>query len=167
VIHVISGPSDRIEYGIQLYQEGYGERLYLTGRGRQAGEYKRKAVRLGVPAEAVVADGAWVTSTYSEALRLQTYIAQSEVPVRSVIVCSDAYHTRRARWAYRRVLGSQVQLQMAPVPFDQSPLQREWWVHPLSRERVAEEYAKLVYYFARYQLFHGPIRAWLVSLDTS
>jgi uncharacterized SAM-binding protein YcdF (DUF218 family) len=165
VIHVVSGPNYRVDHSIQLYQQGYGKQLFLTGRGRQAGDHKRRAIRQGVPPEAITADGSAVTSTYSEALRLQAFIAQSETPVRSVIVSSDAYHMRRARWAYRRVLGDQVQVQMSPVPFESSPFRHEWWTHRRSFQRVVEEYVKLAYYCARYKVFRGPIREWLASLD--
>lgn len=168
VIHVISGPNYRIDYSVQLYQQGYGKQLFYTGRGTQTYIQKRRAVRQGVPQEAIVTDGSWVTSTYSEALRLQALIVQREgsgSPIRSVIVTSDAYHMRRARWAYRQVLGDQVRLQMAPVPLEASPYRREWWTHPRSREHVRDEYLKLAYYYARYKLFRGPIRSWLASLD--
>lgn len=164
-IHVVSGPNYRVDHSIQLYQQGYGKLLFYTGRGRQAGEHRMRAIRKGVPPEAVVADGSLVTSTYSEAVRLQTFIAESETPIRTVIVVSDAYHMRRARWAYRQVLGDQVQVRMAPVPFEASPFRREWWTHRRSVKRVLEEYAKLAYYCARYRLFRGPIQEWLASLD--
>lgn len=165
VIHVVSGPNYRVDHSIQLYQQGYGRLLFYTGRGRQADEHKSRAIRQGVTPEAVVADGSPVTSTYSEAVRLQTFIAQSETPIRSVIVVSDAYHMRRARWTYRQVLGDQVQVRMAPVPFESSPFRREWWTHRRSLKRVLEEYAKLAYYCARYRLFRGPIQEWLAALD--
>jgi uncharacterized SAM-binding protein YcdF (DUF218 family) len=165
VIHVLSGPNYRVDYGVRLYHEGYGTVLHFTGRGGQASSHKRRAVRQGVPESAIVADGSWVTSTYSEALRLQAYIAESETPIDSVIVSSDAYHMRRARWTYRQVLGDRVRVQMAPAPFEESPFVREWWTHRSSRKRVLEEYAKLAYYLARYKLFRGPIREWLASLD--
>jgi uncharacterized SAM-binding protein YcdF (DUF218 family) len=165
VIHVVSGPSYRVDYGIQLYQQGYGKQLFLTGRGSQAGSHKRRAIQQGVPPEAISADGSVVTSTYSEAVRLQAFIAQSETPIRSAIVCSDAYHMRRAKWAYEQVLGDQVQVQMSPVPFESSPFRREWWTHRRSVQRVLEEYLKLAYYLARYKIFRGPVRELLASLD--
>jgi uncharacterized SAM-binding protein YcdF (DUF218 family) len=165
VIHVLSGADYRVDYASQLYQQGYGGVLFCTGRGAQAEHIRRRAIRQGVPDEAIVADGTWVTSTYTEALRLKAYIEQSETPVRSVIVTSDAYHMRRARWTYRQVLGDQVQVQMAPAPFELSPFRHEWWTGRRSRERVVEEYLKMVYYVARYRVFHGPVQDWLASLD--
>jgi hypothetical protein len=73
---------------------------------------------------------------------------------------------RRARWAYRKLLGDQIELQMAPVPFDLTPYQRTWWKDRESRNYVREEYSKFIYYLFRYQTNWGIFKNWLVSLDT-
>jgi uncharacterized SAM-binding protein YcdF (DUF218 family) len=106
-----------------------------------------------------------VTSTYSEVLRLAEFMAESPKPDQSVIVISDPYHMRRARWTYRHVLGASVDIQMAPVPFDLTPYRPRWWEDEASDRYVKDEYLKLVYYIARYQLAFGPARGWLASLD--
>jgi uncharacterized SAM-binding protein YcdF (DUF218 family) len=172
VIHVIAGPDDRTDYAIQLYQQGYGDKIFFTGgwcsfhllyhgeRGRL------RALDQGVPPDAIAIDESDVTSTYSEAVRLKEFIAQSEPPIQSVIVVSDPYHMRRARWTYRRVLGEQVSIQMAPIPFELSSYQRRWWTDDKSRRYVKDEYLKMAYYYARYQFSWGPVREWLASLDT-
>ena len=171
VIHVIAGEDYRTEYAIQMYKEGYGRRLFFTGGWCQFHRYnhgehgKALALAQGVPPEAIVTDEAAVTSTYSETVRLQAWIASSGVAVRSVIVVSDAYHMRRARWTARRVLGQDIAVQMAPVPFERSPYRRDWWRDEESRHLVRAEYEKIVYYYARYQLSWGPLKAWLASLD--
>jgi hypothetical protein len=74
---------------------------------------------------------------------------------------------RRARWTTQRLLGDEIQVQMAPVPFEVSPYQRRWWTDEASRKYVKDEYLKLAYYVARYQLSWGPLKAWLASLDVS
>jgi len=165
VIHVISGPNYRVDHGIRLYKQGYARQIFFTGRGRQAYDAKVRAIGQGVPPQAVTADGSRVTSTYSEAVRLREFIAQSEAPIRSVILSSDPYHMRRARWTYQRVLGNQVNLQMSPVPFELSPYRREWWTHRKSQQRVLEEYLKTVYYYARYKFSRGRVTEWLAALD--
>jgi hypothetical protein len=72
---------------------------------------------------------------------------------------------RRARWTYRRVLGNQVSVHMAPVPFEVSPYQRHWWIDEATRKYVRDEYGKTIYYVARYQFAWGPLKEWLASLD--
>ena len=149
VIHVISGPDYRSDYGDELYRQGYAKQMFFTGgwcpviQGNHALRAEERALEQGIPATAIVADGFQVTSTYSEAVRLKMFIDQSPVPIRSVIIVSDPHHMRRARWAYHEVLGDGVKLEMAPVPFQQSPYRRRWWTDDESRQMVKDEYLKL------------------------
>jgi uncharacterized SAM-binding protein YcdF (DUF218 family) len=171
VIHVIAGPDHRTDYGIQLYHKGYGKQIFFTGgwcppiQGNHAEHAEARSIEQGVPPQAIAIDGFDVTSTYGEAVRLKEFIADSPVPVHSVIIVSDSLHMRRARWAYQQVLGEQVKVQMAPVPFDLSPYQRRWWSDEETRKLVKEEYLKIAYYYARYRFSWGPLKEWLVSLD--
>jgi uncharacterized SAM-binding protein YcdF (DUF218 family) len=119
-----------------------------------------------VPFDAIAMDDSSITSTYMEAERLKEWIAHRPYPVQSVILVSDPFHMRRARWTYQKVLGAGIAIEMAPVPFDRTPYQRLWWKDQLSRQNVQEEYSKLLYYLFRYQLSWGFFRDWLVSLDT-
>jgi uncharacterized SAM-binding protein YcdF (DUF218 family) len=171
VIHVIGGPDDRTDYAIQLYKQGYARQLFFTGgwctfHNYYHGQHGReRALEQGIPLEAVAIDDLRVTSTYSEAVKLKEFLAGSATPMRSVIIVSDAHHMRRARWTYRQVLGNRIGVQMAPVPFELSPYQRRWWTDGESRHLVWNEYRKILYYYARYQLTWGPVREWLASLD--
>lgn len=171
VIHVIAGMDDRTDYAIQLYKQGYGKAIFFTGgwctsHNLYHGQQGRKlALEQGVPQEAIAFDDSQVTSTYAEVVQLKEFITQSQVPVRSVIVVSDPFHMRRARWTYRHVLGDQISVQMAPVPFGLSSYQRRWWTDEASQKYVKDEYLKILYYYARYQFNLGPLQGWLVSLD--
>lgn len=171
VIHVISGPDYRADYGIQLYHEGYGSKLFFTGgwcpviQGNHAERGAELAIRNGVPEQDIVIDGTEVHSTYEEVVRLQTFIEWSTSPVRSVLIVSDPFHMRRARWAYHHVLGDSIDLQTAPVPFEASPYVHQWWTDKDSARYVRDEYVKSVYYLARYQLTRGRLRDWLATYD--
>lgn len=171
VVHVLSGPDYRTDYATQLYEEGYGKQLFFTGgwcnsiSGSHAERGRERALEGGVPPEAIVTDGSWVTGTYSEAIRLKELVAQSQGAIRSVIVVSDPHHMRRVRWAFRQVMGDQLRVQMAPVPFNLSFYQHQWWRDPYSRQMVGNEYLKTAYYYARYRLSWGPVQEWLASLD--
>lgn len=171
VIHVIAGEDYRTDYAIQLFQQGFGRELYFTGgwcpfhNETHGDRAKRRAIQQGVKLEAIVIDDFPVTSTYSEVLRLKEFMRRAQVPLHSVIVVSDSFHTRRARWTYRQILGDDVKVQMAPVSFELSPYKRHWWIDRASRQFVKEEYLKIIYYHARYQLSWGPIKEWLASLD--
>jgi uncharacterized SAM-binding protein YcdF (DUF218 family) len=171
LIHVIAGPDHRTDYGIELYKQGLGERIFFTGgwctdHQLYHGQHARElALEQGVPPEAIASDDSNVTSTYSEAVKLSEYIAQSRFPIRSVIVVSDPHHMRRARWTYRQVLSAEIETQMAPVPFELSPFQRRWWDDWDSKKMVRDEYLKFVYYIARYRYDLGPLTDWLAELD--
>jgi uncharacterized SAM-binding protein YcdF (DUF218 family) len=171
LIHVIAGLDHRTDYAIQLYKLGYAKRIFFTGgwctfHHHYHGEFsKRRALAQGIPLEAIATDDTHVTSTYSEILRLKEFIRKSGLPIHSLIVVSDPYHMRRARWAYRHVFGKEIPVQMAPVPFALSPYRKRWWADQETRKMVEEEYLKFGYYIARYQLSRGFIKKWLASLD--
>ena len=171
VIHVIAGDDYRTEYALQLYKQGYGKILFFTGgwctfhnyyHGKHAEEL---SFAQDVSLEAIAFDDSTVTSTYMEVEKLQNWIAHSPYPIRSVIVVSDPFHMRRARWSYQKVFGDNVKMQMAPVPYDLTPYQRRWWTDHESQNYVWEEYRKYLYYIFRYQISWGRFQEWLTSLD--
>jgi uncharacterized SAM-binding protein YcdF (DUF218 family) len=171
VIHVIAGTDDRTDYAIQLYKQGYGKQIFFTGgwctfHGYYHGQHgAERAEAQGVEPENIATDESPVTSTYDEAVLLKEFIAQSQAPIRSVIVVSDPFHMRRALWTYNEVLGDGIKLEMAPIPFQRSSYKRRWWTDRESQQYVKEEYLKMAYYYARYRLSWGPVQRWLASLD--
>ena len=166
VINLNGGPDHRADYAIQLYQKGLGRRIFFVGgscsiHGNDALHGQARAIEQSVPEKNIFIDSSEVTSTYEEALELKEWINTSSLPIHSVIVVSDPFHMRRTRWAYRKVLGDDVEIQMAPVPFEKTPYKQQWWEDKSSQRFVKDEYEKLVYYFLRYQLSWK----WLAFLD--
>ena len=110
-IHVIAGDDYRTDYGIELYKKGYGKLIFFTGGWCIFHHYyhgqhgKERSINQGVPIDAIAIDESKVTSTYSEAVRFKEFVAQSRVPIKSIIVVSDPYHMRRSRWTYQRGSG--------------------------------------------------------------
>jgi uncharacterized SAM-binding protein YcdF (DUF218 family) len=172
VIHVIAGEDYRTDYAIQLYKHGYAKKLFFTGGWCTYHQYnhgahgQEKSLAAGLLLEAIAFDDAAVISTYMEAERLRDWISKSPYPVRSIIVVSDPFHMRRARWTYERVLEDNIEVQMAPVPFDLTSYERSWWKSREGRSYVWTEYQKYVYYILRYQLSRGSLQEWLSSFDT-
>ena len=168
---MIAGEDYRTDYALQLYKEGYAKKLFFTGGWCRIHRYnhgehaEERALAAGVPPDAIAIDDSHVTSTFMEILRLQEWIGHLQTPIRSVIVVSDPFHMRRARWAYKKVLGKGIEAQMAPVPFRETPFRRVWWKDYASRKFVKEEYEKYVYYILRYQISRGKFRDWLATLD--
>ena len=108
IIHVISGLDHRTEYGIKLLKVNYGKQIFFTGswceeiQDVHAARGKQLALNQGVSEAEIATDGTEVISTYEEATRLKVFIEQSPFPVESVIVVSDPFHMRRAKWTYER-----------------------------------------------------------------
>ena len=172
VIHVIAGADYRTGHAIQLYKQGNAKTIFFTGgwctyHNYYHGEHgMQQALAQGVPGEDIAFDDSPVTSTYSETVLLKDWIDQSPAPIRSVIVVSDPFHMRRARWTTGQVLGEGVEILMAPVPFDKTPYNQQWWVDETSQRYVKEEYIKSIYYLLRYKYSWGRLSEWLASYDT-
>lgn len=157
LIHVLGGDVDRIEYGLQLYKQGYAPKILFTGGrieiplvnttySRLSKEY---AVAKGVRPEALLPLESHATSTYEEALELKQFL-ESGAPIRSIIIVSSPYHSRRARWAFKKVLDDRVVLRCTPVPFEMARNKRRWWTDEESLRIVVEEYLKIPFYYAKY-----------------
>ncbi len=86
-------------------------------------------------------------STLGDAIALDKYFQQSGVT--DVILVTNAYHSRRARWAFQRVLPQhrhRLRIYTAPNGFDE----RSWWTTRRGRYCVLSEWMKYSYYLIRY-----------------
>lgn len=163
---VLSGGAsypERTRRAAELFAEGRAPKIVLTNDGilgpwsfekeRNPTFTELEAEALlgaGVPAESIEALPQQVSNTYDEALLLRAY-AQSR-GLRSILVVTSAYHSRRALWVWRRVFqesGISVGLNPAPTG-DESPPPATWWWHLRGWRSVAGEYPKFIYYWLRY-----------------
>ncbi|HEX9924050.1 MAG TPA: YdcF family protein [Anaerolineae bacterium] len=89
-----------------------------------------------------------VTSTRDEAVVLRHYI--EEHGIERVILVTSAFHTRRTRWIFDKVLADlDVTLEITAAPqwkFDET----NWWREERGLIMFTNEYLKLVYYLAVY-----------------
>jgi uncharacterized SAM-binding protein YcdF (DUF218 family) len=150
LIHVLGGGFDRLDYGLQLYEQGYGRRLFITG-GDDASAYRAYVLANGADPEHILPAASWAVNTYEEALELKQFLDR-ESSVQSVIVVSSPYHMRRAQWTFQEILGGQVTLQFAPVPFETARHQQQWWLDAGSRKIVIGEYFKLLFYHVNHNV---------------
>jgi uncharacterized SAM-binding protein YcdF (DUF218 family) len=163
---VLSGSGsyeERTHLAAELFAAGRAPLVLLTNDGGQGGwseEEQRnppfveleeaELVRSGVPAERVEKLMRPVGSTFEEAVLLRE---QAEARgLRSLVVVTSPYHSRRALWTLRRVFrGSGIELGLySPPAGQQSPRPFTWWLHPMGWRAVAAEYPKLVYYWLNY-----------------
>jgi uncharacterized SAM-binding protein YcdF (DUF218 family) len=109
-------------------------------------------LREGVSEQAIVVLDRRVASTRDEASALEDFLALH--PGSRVSVVTNHYHTRRAKWIFDQVLGSQAHnvffVSAAAKGFDLA----NWWKSDRGTGTILLEYRKLGYYFVRYGL--GP-----------
>jgi len=100
-----------------------------------------------LPANAVVVlDDPPPESTIDEARRTADVLASRGL--RSALLVTDAFHSRRASLLFRAVFAQRgLTIRSTPVP-DLLDL-AHWWAHPLAARRVAEEWTKLVWYLVQ------------------
>ena len=163
---VLAGSStylERTHRAAQLFHEGRAPRIILTNDNLESGwsaEEERNPLfveratdelkRQGVPKERIEVVPGRVTSTYDEAVHVRQYTGDHGL--RSILIVTSGYQSRRALWTLRRVFrGSDVLVGLEPVaPGEQAPVPAVWWGHRLGWELVPGEYAKMIYYWMHY-----------------
>ncbi len=164
-IVVLSGSStfvERTHHAAQLYAEHRSEKILLTDDNRQGGWssveqrnpyfYERardELTRLGVPLQNIEVVRPPVYSTWDEATLLSKYCQDNNL--RSLLVVTSAYHSRRALWTFRNHFrGTRTQVGLDPVETGiQTPSPPTWWLCPRGWQMVFIEYSKLIYYRCR------------------
>lgn len=165
-IAVLAGSAtykERIDFAAQLVKGGRGPRIVLTDdheRGSWSNVEQRNPLyvdlarqrlrSLGIPDSQIDVVSAAGDGTHYEALRLREY-AEAE-KLRSLLVVTSAYHSRRALRELQTVFnGSQISLGLEPVPPGaQTPNPATWWLHSLGWKLVPGEYIKIGYYWVRF-----------------
>ena len=146
---------------VDLYREGYAPLVILSpGRQPESAEWlvRRKGIalpadlelvrnvmiRLGVPASAIMPTGGYVDNTAEEANLLRAMVRAHGW--RRVMIVTSKYHTRRARFAFRRGLeGTSASPVIRASRYDQSD-PAHWWKLRSDVRYVMSEWVKLILY---------------------
>lgn len=164
-IVVLSGSAtarERTMLASELYKNGRGPKIILSNDNRKGGwsaveqrnpyfyEHSQAELhRLGVPREAIDVLMLPVANTFDEALAFKQYAQKNHL--RSMLIVTSGYHSRRALWTFRRVSDGQIGIGLEAVrPGVQTPRPLTWWLYPSGWEMVPVEYLKLIYYRVRY-----------------
>ena len=161
-IVVLSGSSayvERTHKAAELYREGRAPLVWLTDdhtRGGWSSALQRnpyfveratdELIKAGVPAERIRIVPGVASSTRDESLIVRDYA--SSQGVRSVLVVTSAYHSRRALRTLRQVFagtGTTIGLQAVAATSN-----AWWWLQPNGWRDVPGEYVKLIYYWLKY-----------------
>lgn len=165
-IVVLSGSAahvERAQWAAELYKRGLAPKIILTNDNQQGGwsearqrnpfyfeSSRDKLLASGVPLEAIAVRLEPVSSTYDEAQLIRT--VRQEYGLKSIILVTSAYHSRRALWTFRRVLSpTEAEIGIEPVGFSaKSPPPKTWWLHLKGWQIVPVEFVKLLYYMFRF-----------------
>ena len=154
---------ERTDWAARLYKEGRAPVVILTNDNVQSGwsvAEKRNPLfvelaaeelrRNGVPAEKIESIPEAASGTHEEAVRVREYSVAHNL--RSILVVTSPYHSRRALWTLRRVFeGSGIEIGLdGPGTGIQTPAPTTWWWYRLGWKMVPGEYVKLVYYRLKY-----------------
>lgn len=162
---VLSGSAayaERAAEAARLYREGRAPVVLLNDDGVQGGwsEAEQRNPRFvelaamelrrgGVPADSIRVLDARPTNTHDEALAVRAYAAEREL--RSLLVVTSSYHSRRALRTWRQVFqGSGVEIGLEPAEGARTPGAWTWWLSSAGWREVAGEYVKMLYYAVRY-----------------
>lgn len=155
--------SERIEHAIGLFKLGRARAVVLTNDGVRGGWSRRHQRNLppiergreafldaGIDESRLILLKDRVRSTYDEANAFRG-IAKAHA-IRSVVIVTSPYHSKRALWIFRRVLASEgVHVGVDPVPPGKlSPAPETWWTTRRGWHSVPLEYVKLAYYLVKH-----------------
>jgi uncharacterized SAM-binding protein YcdF (DUF218 family) len=160
-----SAYTERLYHAVELFRSGRGTRVLLTDDG-QRGYWSRELQRnptsveraatllerAGVPRDRIEVLPGTVDGTIDEAREVKRHASASGV--RSLIVVTSPYHSRRAVWTFRHVLrGDHVVVGSDPAPLTSTtPAPASWWVRRSGWRTVGAEFVKLPYYWLVYGL---------------
>lgn len=165
-IVVMSGSStykERTQKAAELYRQGRAPLVLLTDdhqRGGWSSALQRNPffveratealIEQGVPAEKIRIVPGLASSTHAEALLVKDYA--STTGLRSILVVTSAYHSRRTLRSLRQSFaGAGTTIGLEPVPPGwQTPAPAFWWLHFQGWRSVGAEYVKLIYYWLKY-----------------
>ncbi|HEX7956492.1 MAG TPA: YdcF family protein [Pyrinomonadaceae bacterium] len=152
---------ERAERAAELYRAGRAPRVYVTDDGQRGGwsqelqrnpSFAERAVweleRGGVPRASIEVLPPPVQSTHDEA-RLVRDCARRR-GLRSLLLVTSGYHTRRALWTFRKEFGGDG-VAVGVAAARQRPGPGGWWLSPRGWRVVAGEYVKMLYYRWQYR----------------
>jgi uncharacterized SAM-binding protein YcdF (DUF218 family) len=109
---------------------------------------RRILTNQGVPASALEVLQNEVTSSYDESIALRDWSKTNAI--KSAIIPTDIFHTRRFRWLYRKELkdtGIQISVEAVPV---REYTASDWWRNEHGVVAFQNEVLKYAYYRLKY-----------------
>jgi uncharacterized SAM-binding protein YcdF (DUF218 family) len=138
ILALSGGPFTRIPKALELYKNGYGKRLLLTTErplnskiahlaftAEQIASEIAKMLATPVTFESVPSLKGGATSTFDEAYDLLDFCIKNNI--KHLIIVTDAFHTRRALYAFKKVFqDSDIKVEAAAV-LNEVYNEENWW----------------------------------------
>jgi uncharacterized SAM-binding protein YcdF (DUF218 family) len=155
IICLGGGCGERIKKVWNLYSQGYGSFILLTGP--EWCDKEMEELRLSVkkrfleikrvPNEVILAEHE-SRSTYDEAINVKKIMKEQKFS--SAIIVSAPYHMRRARYIFCKVFKDS-DIKFYFVPADVPWIEKKWWQTEEGIVGVVMEVLKLIYYWIKYR----------------
>lgn len=147
-IIVVSGgdTAARTATGVELWKEDWAPKLIFAGAAADGGTsnaavMRRQAVSQGVPADATFIEERSGTTRENAEFLKPVLTAQN---VRTAILVSSPYHTRRVKLTFEQVYGDSVHFLVYPAQ-DARWSRSSWWKHPDTTRLTLSEVGKTFY----------------------
>lgn len=159
----LAGERARVVEAARLFRDGYARWFVITDmhvedpnpRITYTDSVIAQAEEEGLPRAAMVVAPGTATSTYEEALNLRR-LAQAR-SLRSLIVVTSPYHTRRTRMIMQEVFrDTETEVVVHPVAGHWYRAE-DWWTSREGREATVSEYVKMALYVLGY---HEMVSRW-------
>lgn len=145
-IVVVSGSSERVDHGIELYKKGLATKLIFSGAAQEgfsnALSMQRKAIQSGIPLAAILLEEK-ATNTYENALFSSEIIERENF--KNIILVTSPYHQRRTFESFQIALkGKSVTIQNSPTE-ESNWKPNNWWIKEDMRRLTFTEIGKLAW----------------------
>ena len=139
-----------VDYGVKLFKEGWArkDRIILSGgvatwKYTWASLMQEQALSLGVPRNAILLEEK-SASTKENAVYTREIMKRHRYT--SLILVTAAYHSKRAKKTFKKIMGSEVSVLSAPV--EESKFRFEdWWKRERDRKAVLIEFFKFCWFW--------------------
>ncbi len=143
LIVALGGDRGRQETAAELLRRGIAPRVLFVGADARQRDYEC----LGIPASSAVPLLPEAYTTGEEAERVRDLVRSSGY--RSVLIVTAPYHSRRARWIFRRAFsGTGVEVEVATTVIRAFRIDN-WWTTHMGQKTIGGEYLGLAYYWLK------------------
>lgn len=145
IVVLAGGGGRRVRHGVKLWRQNYsrsGKILMAGGPLFQdvswSSVMKQYAVKLGVP-EAQILTQTRSTTTVTDAE--ETLKILKKLNYKTILLVTDAYHSRRARYVFRRIAEPDMTVWCASLPMPK----KDWWERDILARYLLSEYLKWIW----------------------